>query len=68
MPRYFFSLDVPGAGDPEGEELADDTAAIAEAQLIASDLSRERTFYKRILVMNEKNEIIHEEPIQDQGG
>jgi hypothetical protein len=41
MPRYFFSLENGHQiTAPEGDELADDDAARAEARLIASDLGR----------------------------
>jgi hypothetical protein len=42
MPRYFFHFRGSGANDLDGEEFADDAAAIAEAKLVARDLGQNR--------------------------
>jgi hypothetical protein len=63
MPVYFFHLHGSGAAEPDGEEFADDAAAIAEAKLIAGDLRGGRNAQERIVVRNGRNQTIHEEPI-----
>jgi hypothetical protein len=68
MPRYYFYLHDSGVADPEGEELANDATAIAEAKLIAHDLRGGRNSHEKILVKNEKNDIIYEEPIGERSG
>jgi hypothetical protein len=38
MPRYYFHLHGSGAADMDGQEFADDAAAIAEAKEVAGTL------------------------------
>ena len=47
-----------GARDVDGQEFADDNAAIQEARAVARDLSQER-----VVVTNEKGDVVHEEPL-----
>jgi hypothetical protein len=49
----------------DGEEFADDAAAIAEAKLVARDVGQNRKTNspEHIVVTNEKGETIHEEPL-----
>jgi hypothetical protein len=47
-----------GARDVDAQEFADDNAAIQEARAVARDLSQER-----IVVTNEKGDVVHEEPL-----
>ena len=63
MPRYFFHLHGSGARDTEGQELPDNEAARQEARLVARELSQNRKVAtdERLLVTNEKGEVIHEE-------
>jgi uncharacterized protein DUF6894 len=65
MPRYFFHLHGSGARDIEGQEFADDEAAIQKAQLVAIDLSRNRnpSSQERVVVTNAKGDTVHEEPL-----
>ena len=65
MPRYFFHLHGSGARDTEGQEFPNDDAARREAALIARELSKNRTLSAnaRLVVTNDKGEIIHEEPL-----
>ena len=65
MPRYFFHLHGSGARDIEGQEFADEQAAIHEARLVARDLSQNRkpSSQERVVVTNEKGQILHEEPL-----
>ena len=65
MPRYYFHLQGSTARDFEGEELADDGAAIHESQLVARDFSRNRSpaLHERIVVTNERGATVHEEPV-----
>ena len=58
MHRYFFHLHGSGARDVDGQEFADDNAAIQEARAVARDLSQER-----VVVTNEKGDVVHEEPL-----
>ena len=63
MPRYFFHLHGSGARDTEGQQLPDNEAARQEARLVARELSQNRKVAtdERLLVTNEKGEVIHEE-------
>jgi hypothetical protein len=63
MPRYFFHLHGSGARDTEGQELPDNEAARQEARLVARELSQNRKVAtdERLIVTNEKGEVIHEE-------
>ena len=56
MPRYFFHLHGSGARDMDGQEFADDAAAIQESRLVARDLSRNRnpSSQERVVVTDEK--------------
>jgi hypothetical protein len=65
MPRYFLHFRGSGANDLDGEDFADDAAAIAEAKLVARELGRNRKnkSAEHIVVTNEKGETIHEEPL-----
>jgi hypothetical protein len=65
VPRYFFHLHGSGARDTEGQEFPNDDAARREAVLIARELSKNRTLSAnaRLVVTNDKGEIIHEEPL-----
>jgi hypothetical protein len=65
MPRYYFHFRGSGADDLDGENFADDAAAIAEAKVAARELGRNRkeTSPESIVVTNEKGETIHEEPL-----
>jgi hypothetical protein len=63
MPRYFFHLYGSGARDTEGQDFPDDEAARQEARLVARELSQNRKVAtdERLIVTNEKGEVIHEE-------
>ena len=65
MPRYFFHFRGSGADDLDGEDFADDAAAIAEAKVAARELGRNRkkSSPESIVVTNEKGDTIHEEPL-----
>jgi hypothetical protein len=65
VPRYFFHLHGSGARDTEGQEFPNDDAARREAVLISRELSKIRTLSAnaRLVVTNDKGEIIHEEPL-----
>ena len=65
MPRYFFHLHGSGAKDTDGQEFPNDAAAREEAVAVARELSRNRQTSpgERVVVTNEKGEIIHEEPL-----
>ena len=65
MPRYFFHLHGSGARDMDGQEFADTSAAIQESRLVARDLSQNRnpSSQERVVVTNEKGDIVHEEPL-----
>ena len=65
MHRYFFHLHGSGARDVDGQEFADDNAAIQEARAVARDLSHNRnpSLQERIVVTNEKGDVVHEEPL-----
>jgi len=55
MPLYYFAYaDQPPP--EEGEELADDTAALAHAKIMAEELSRHGEPRPTIVVFNEKGE------------
>ena len=64
MPRYFFHLHCSGARDTEGQEFPDNAAARQEARVVARELSQNRNVVtdERLIVTNEKDEVIHEEP------
>ena len=50
MPRYFFNIVVRGRKtipDPDGDELADDKAALDHAKTVARDMFKNRIWYKR---------------------
>ena len=50
MPRYFFNIVVRGRKaipDPDGDELADDKAALDHAKAVARDMFKNRIWYKR---------------------
>jgi hypothetical protein len=65
MPRYYFHFRGSGANDLDGEDFADDAAAIAEAKVVARELrqGRKKSSPEHIVVTNEKGETIHEEPV-----
>jgi len=65
MPRYYFHFRGSGANDQDGEDFPDDSAAIAEAKVVAGELQRGRNSnsHEHIVVTNEKGETIHEEPL-----
>jgi hypothetical protein len=65
MPLYFFHLHGSGARDSEGQEFPNDDAARTEAVAVARDLSRNKSVAtdERIVVTNDKGEVIHEEPL-----
>jgi hypothetical protein len=65
MPRYFFHLQGSRATDTEGQEFPNDNAAREEAVAVARELSRGRktSANERVVVTNEKGEVIHEEPL-----
>ena len=65
MPRYYFALHGSGASDLEGQDFPNDEAARIEAQAVARDLSQNRNpaSDERIVVTNEKGEVIHVEPL-----
>ena len=54
-----------GARDVDGQEFADDNAAIQEARAVARDLSHNRnpSSQERVVVTNEKGDVVHEEPL-----
>jgi hypothetical protein len=67
MPRYFFSLENGNpVSEEEGEELADDKAAWAEAAEIAHDLARNRENIGsfRIVVRSADGRIVCEVPLK----
>jgi hypothetical protein len=63
--EHHFHLHGSGARDTEGQEFADDAAAIQEARIVARDLSQNRnpSSRERVVVTNEKGDVIHEEPL-----
>ncbi|HZT27974.1 MAG TPA: hypothetical protein VFA57_19965 [Pseudolabrys sp.] len=63
MARYFFHLHSSGAKDIDGQNFPDDRAACEEARLVARDLCRSRVFTadEKLVVTNDKGEVIHEE-------
>ena len=63
MPRYFFHLHGSGAKDTEGQEFPNDAAAREEAVAVARELStgRHTSANERLVVTNEKGEVVHEE-------
>ena len=65
MPRYFFHLHGSSARDTEGQEFADDAAAIREARAVARDLSQNRnpSSQEKVVVTNDKGEVVHEESL-----
>jgi hypothetical protein len=65
MPRYFFHLHGSGARDIEGQEFPDDRTAIQEARAVARDLSQNRkpASQERVVVTNERGDVLHEEPL-----
>ncbi len=65
MPRYFFHLHGSGARDIEGQDFLDDDVAIREARAVARDLSQNRnpSSQERVVLTNEKGEVVHEEPL-----
>jgi hypothetical protein len=65
MARYYFTLYGSGAEDLEGQEFPSDEAAREEARAVAGDLSQNRNpaTNERIVVTNEKGDVIHEEPL-----
>jgi hypothetical protein len=65
MARYYFTLYGSGASDLEGQEFSTDADAREEARAVARDLSQNRnpTSKERIVVTNEKGDVIHEEPL-----
>jgi hypothetical protein len=65
MPRYYFTLYGSGAEDLDGQDFPNDDAAREEARAVAGDLSENRNpaTHERIVVTNEKGEVIHEEPL-----
>ena len=65
MPRYFFHLCGSGARDDDGEEFPNAEAATQEAIAVARDLSRNRSVStsERVIVTNDKGEVVHEEPL-----
>ena len=67
MPLYFFHLYGSGARDNEGQEFADDAAALEEAKAVAREISRNKHVAtdERLVVTNAKGEVIHEEPLFD---
>ena len=65
MPRYYFTLYGSGAADLEGQELPNDDAARDEARAVARDLAQNRNpaTDARIVVTNEKGDVILDEPL-----
>ena len=65
MPRYYFNFRGSGAEDLDGQDFADEAAAIAEAKVAARELGRHRkeSSPESIVVTNEQGETIHEEPV-----
>jgi hypothetical protein len=61
----FFHLHGSGGRDAEGQEFADDNAAIQEARAVARDLSHNwnPSSQERVVVTNEKGDVVHEEPL-----
>jgi hypothetical protein len=63
MARYYFSLeDGHPLGDPFGEDLPDDEAALAEARKVAADLARNNRSLGalRIVVRDRENRKVGE--------
>ena len=65
MARYYFTLHGSGAEDLDGQDFPTDQAAREEAMLVARDLSQNRNpaTNEKIVVTNERGEVIHEEPL-----
>lgn len=65
MPRYYFNLYGSGANDLDGQEFPNDDAACEEARAVARDLSQNRNpaSDERIVVTNDKGDVIHEVPL-----
>jgi hypothetical protein len=53
MPRYYFAIEG-SSPEEEGEELADDAAALAKAQIVEHELGRGSDNPPRIVVFNER--------------
>ena len=65
MPRYFFHIENgERLTDDEGEEFADDPAALREAELIAGDLSKNQISPTnlKVIVTDRKGEQVCEVP------
>jgi hypothetical protein len=67
MPRYYFHFRGSGADDLDGQDFADDAAAIAEAKMVSRELRQGhiKNSHEHIVVTNEKGEAIHEEPLAE---
>jgi hypothetical protein len=65
MARYYFTLHPSGATDLEGQDFPTEAAAREEARAVARDLSCGRipASDERIVITDEKGEVIHEEPL-----
>ena len=65
MARYYFTLHGSGAEDLDGQELPTDESAREEARAVARDLAQNRnpSSDEKIVVTNEKGDVIHEEPL-----
>ena len=57
MPRYYFGYESEGP-EAEGEDLADDDAALAIAVAVSEELGRGRPVRPKISVFNENGEIV----------
>jgi hypothetical protein len=69
MPKYFFTLSNSGNGrDNEGLQLANEAAARAIAQRLASAIIRRgnKSLLSTILVTNDAGELVLEHPIRPQ--
>jgi hypothetical protein len=66
MPWYFFHIENGGRiTSDEGEEFADDQAALGEATLIAGDLSKNQISQTnlRVVVTNRRGDQVGEVPL-----
>jgi len=59
MPRYTFALGTVFDPAQAAEELEDDEAAKAHADIVADELNRNRDQSLALLVLNEGGQIIH---------
>ncbi len=59
MPRYMFAFGTVFGPTQATEELQDDQAARAHADIVAEELNRNRDHPLALLVLNEHGQLIH---------